>query len=120
MSGKSGQSSTSVTRGTTQISVNNASAANATANNARIIGITVLATMLRYATYIQPPSIRAREEHIVPTIVNLLRDNVKMDIRLKRRLSAALGEMIFYISAQEEETTSTNSGDSLPSTLIGL
>jgi hypothetical protein len=63
----------------------------------------VLAIMLRYATYIQPPSIRSREEHIVPIIVNLLKENSRMDVRLKRRLMAALGETIFYISAQEED-----------------
>ena len=42
----------------TQITANSASVANTTtANNARIVATAVLAIMLRYATFIQPPSI---------------------------------------------------------------
>ena len=44
------------------------------------------------------------QEHIIPNLVVLLRENIRMDSRLKRRLIAALGETIFYISAQEEDS----------------
>lgn len=103
--GNNSNKNNAAVRGATQITSNNASVANTGANNARIVATTVLAIMLRYATYIQPPNIRSRDEHIVPNLVALLRENIRMDTRLKRRLIAALGETIFYISAQEEEGT---------------
>jgi hypothetical protein len=76
---------------------------NANIHQARLIAATVLAFMLRYATVLEPPSIRARDDHIVATIVGLLKSNVKMDVRFKRRAMAALGETVFYITAQEDE-----------------
>ena len=78
---------------------------NSNAQQGRVAAATVLAMMLRYATVLQPPTIRAREEHIVASIVSLLNENVKMDVRFKRRAVAALGETVFYISAQDESTT---------------
>lgn len=77
---------------------------NANSLQARIWAATVLALMLRYVSELHPPTIRAREDHIVPTIVAILRDTAKLDVRLKRRAVAALGETVFYISAQTEET----------------
>jgi hypothetical protein len=77
---------------------------NANALQARVWAATVLALMLRYVSDLRAPSIRQREEHIVPTIVAILRDTAKLDVRLKRRVVAALGETVFYISAQTEET----------------
>lgn len=67
---------------------------------------TLLALLLRYATFIQPPPAKAREDHILATLVNLLKDvkgGAGLDGKLKKRVVAALGEMIFYITAQEGE-----------------
>jgi hypothetical protein len=76
---------------------------NANSVQARIWAATVLGLMLRFVSNLQPPTIRAREEHIVPSIVAILRDPAKIDVRLKRRVVAALGETVFYISTQAEE-----------------
>ncbi len=92
---------------------------NSNAYASRVLSITTLAMMLRYATILNPPTIRMRDEHIVVTIVNLLntasvttntreRGNTpnstvdKIDVKFRRRLVAALGEVVFYISAQED------------------
>eukprot|EP01033_Poteriospumella_lacustris_P010822 gene10822-7701_t len=75
-----------------------------------------LAMMLRYATFIQAPTIRTRDDHIVGTLIQVLKDtqgsvsstrSMSMDARMRRKAAAALGEMIFYISAQDEETPAT-------------
>lgn len=87
---------------------------NANAHQARILAATVLAMMLRFATILQPPTIRARDDHIVASIVALLRESAKMDVRLKRRAVAALGETVFYISAQDEELESAADRWTLP------
>jgi hypothetical protein len=76
---------------------------NANSVQARIWAATVLGLMLRFVSNLQPPTIRAREDHIVPSIVAILRDPAKIDVRLKRRVVAALGETVFYISTQAEE-----------------
>ena len=83
-------------------------AMNANAHQGRILASTVLALMLRYATILQPPTIRAREEHIVASIVSLLKENAKIDVKFKRRAVAALGETVFYITAQEEEPVASS------------
>lgn len=76
----------------------------------RYISATVLAVMLRYATFIQPPAIRAREEHIISSLVTLLKEGSRgNDHRLRKRLTAAFGEMVFYITAQEEDLSSATS-----------
>lgn len=76
--------------------------------SSRYLCVTVLALTLRYATNIQPPAIRARDDHIVGSLVALLKDtsaNIKsVDLKLRRRAVAALGEIVFYISAQEEDS----------------
>ena len=96
-----------------------AAAMNANSYTSRVLSITVLAMMLRYVTVLNPPTIRLRDDHIVVTIVNLLANNTsstntassrlnstaaldKIDSRFRRRLVAALGETVFYISAQED------------------
>ena len=76
---------------------------NNNAQQGRYLSATTLALLLRYVSNLQPPTIRAREDHIVPSIITLLRDSNKIDIKLKRRCVAALGEMIFYISAQLDD-----------------
>lgn len=79
---------------------------------AKLLCATSLALMLRYATFIQPPTIRARDDHIVVTIVNAMKENSKnSDGKVRRRLVAALGEIVFYISAQEEDANSTTGGN---------
>ena len=94
---------------------------NANAYTSRVLCITTLAMMLRYATILNPPTIRLRDEHIVVTIVSLLNASSatnnstrgdrsstansavdKIDVKFRRRLVAALGEVVFYISAQED------------------
>lgn len=92
---------------------------------ARTLAATALGLMLRYATYIQPPAIRNREEHVVPALVTLLGgggQQGKMDLRLKRRAVAALGEITFYIAAQEEEEVAGDAAEKwvLPQAAIEL
>jgi hypothetical protein len=79
-------------------------------HNSRYLCATILALMLRYATFIQPPSIRTRDDHIVATLLALLKDNSSTsssirgnENKLRKRITAALGEIVFYITAQEEE-----------------
>jgi len=104
----------------TPSSTNTATAMNTSAYSGRVLSVTVLAMMLRYVTVLNPPTIRLRDEHIVVTIVNLLTNSTsttntttssrlnstgavdKIDVRFRRRLVAALGETVFYISAQED------------------
>ena len=61
----------------------------------------------------QPPTAKNRDDHILPTLISILRDNTKVEVKLRRRCVAALGELVFYITAQEEEThTTTGTADS--------
>jgi hypothetical protein len=83
--------------------VNLAATMNVHSLQGRVWAATVLAVMLRFVSDLKPPTIRTREDHIVPSIVAILRDPGKLDVRLKRRAVAALGETVFYISAQTEE-----------------
>lgn len=76
----------------------------------RVLAATVLAMMLRYATYLQPPSIRERDNHIVMAIVSMMREQPKLEVRFKRRAIAALGETIFYITAQDEDAAAGGDG----------
>ena len=69
----------------------------------RVTAATVLATMLRYATFIQPPSAKNKDEHILPVLVAILKDPQRLDAKLKKRAVAGLGETIFYVSSQEGE-----------------
>ena len=83
----------------------------------RSVAVTILATVLRFATYIQCPNEKQRDEHILPTLVALIREdsvsstsrnstgasNSRTDAKIKRRCMAALGEVLFYISSQENE-----------------
>ena len=67
----------------------------------------------RYTTFVQPPTAKNRDDHILPTLISILRDNTKVEVKLRRRCVAALGELVFYITAQEEEThTTTGTADS--------
>jgi hypothetical protein len=82
--------------------------ANATSmfNISRYWCATLLALLLRYATYIQPPPMKARDDHIIGSIAGLLSSSSKgnsLDNKLKKRLVAAFGEMVFYITAQEDD-----------------
>jgi hypothetical protein len=61
----------------------------------------------RYTTFVQPPTAKNRDDHILPTLISILRDNTKVEVKLRRRCVAALGELVFYITAQEEETHTT-------------
>lgn len=98
-------------------SQNASNAATSLAQQSRYLCAHNLAMMLRFATYIQAPAIRSREDHIVGTLIQVLKDTqgstsstraMSMDARMRRKAAAALGEMIFYISAQDEEAPSTN------------
>jgi hypothetical protein len=62
----------------------------------------------RYTTFVQPPTNKNRDDHILPTLISILRDNTKVEVKLRRRCVAALGELVFYITAQEEETHTTS------------
>ena len=65
----------------------------------RLLATTVLAMMIRFATFILPPS-DEKAEHIIPVLVSLLREQPRLDVKIRRRALAALGEVVFYISAQ--------------------
>ena len=80
----------------------------------RLLATTVLAMMIRFATFILPPSSSNKEDHIIPTLVSLLRETPKLDIKIRRRAIAALGEVIFYVSAQGGEGAGAFSSSSSP------
>ena len=52
----------------------------------------------------QPPTAKNKDDHILPTLISILRDTAKVEIKLRRRCVAALGELVFYITAQEEDS----------------
>ncbi len=81
----------------------------------RMIAATALALFLRYTTYIEPPPARARDDHLLPCLVRVLsaadeRLALRSDPKLRHRLLAALGESVFYISAQLEEAPGEDGG----------
>jgi len=97
------------------------SAPNLIANSVKTLLASSLAVMLRYATFIQPPNVKTRDDHILPVLVSMLRDNNKIEIKAKRRIVAALGEMIFYITSQDDEDTSADTAQwVLPSAAIAV
>ena len=96
-------------------------APNLIANSVKTLLASSLAVMLRYATFIQPPNAKTRDDHILPVLVSLLRDNNKIEIKAKRRIVAALGEMIFYITSQDDEDTNAETAQwVLPSAAIAV
>jgi hypothetical protein len=81
-------------------------------NNCRILAATTLAMFIRYATFIAAPAPKAREEHVLQALSTLLlasqsQGKKQLDTRLKRRAIAALGELVFYIASQEENSDHT-------------
>ena len=91
------------------------------ANSVKTLLASALAVMLRYATFIQPPNVKTRDDHILPVLVSMLRDNNKIEIKCKRRIVAALGEMIFYITSQDDEETNSDAAQwVLPSAAIAV
>mmetsp|Transcript_12206 Transcript_12206/g.18439 ORF Transcript_12206/g.18439 Transcript_12206/m.18439 type:complete len:1492 (+) Transcript_12206:184-4659(+) len=85
----------------------------------RALAATALALFLRYATYIEPPSTSTRDSHILSVLVQVLKDTtgMRMDVQLRHRALAALGELVFYISAQDDHV---GSGWELPSGVVGV
>ena len=96
----------------------------------------MLACCLRYATFIQPPQAKHKDTHILPTLVGILKEGAgttgsagsshthgsRLDIKLKRRAVAALGETLFYVSSQDLETDGAPRDElwSLPSGTIAV
>ncbi len=98
-------------------------------HQSRYICATILALMLRYATFIQPPSLRNRDDHIVQVLVSILKENLALnlssgasnkgtaaativhELKFRKRLVAALGEIVFYISSQDENVTDAQGRD---------
>lgn len=72
-----------------------------TLNVCRVLASTILAFVFRFALHIPPPSLPYKEDSIIPTLVQLLTDDGN-DTTLRRRVLGALGELIFYISAQND------------------
>mmetsp|Transcript_26281 Transcript_26281/g.44331 ORF Transcript_26281/g.44331 Transcript_26281/m.44331 type:complete len:1505 (+) Transcript_26281:148-4662(+) len=77
-------------------------------HSAKAIAATALALFLRYATYVEPPRTPKDKEPpvtLLAVLVTLLRDPslVRQDPLLRHRALAALGEIVFYISAQEDD-----------------
>lgn len=81
-----------------------ASPASSSIASIKIMILTVLGSMIRYATFVQPPAESKREEHIIPLCLTILKDGIKPDVKLRRRAIAALGELLFYVTAQEEDS----------------
>lgn len=99
----------------------------------RVLSATCLALMLRYATLIQPPPSTSRtnkpagkqkmssttsittdaSETLLGTLTQILKEAPlngtskpsALDIKLRRRVAAALGELLFYISSQEDNAS---------------
>ena len=72
----------------------------------RHLAATILAYVIRFATYI--PILHNRDDHIVSSIVPILllsEGRSVSDVKLRRRLMAALGELSFYISSQDITTS---------------
>ena len=79
-----------------------------TALSPKALAATALALFLRYATYVEPPKALKDKEPpvtLLAVLVTLLRDPTlaRQDALLRHRALAALGEIVFYISAQEED-----------------
>jgi serine/threonine-protein kinase ULK4 len=88
----------------------------------RAVAVTLLATVLRYATYVQCPSAKHKDDHILPTLVGIMKEDgtsstagsrsaaaagtssgsSRTDAKIRRRCMAALGEVLFYIGSQDE------------------
>ena len=82
----------------------------------RLIAATTLALLLRYTTYIEPPLAKSRDDHILSVLIRVLsspeeRANLRSEPKLRHRLLAALGESVFYISAQLEEAAEGVEGE---------
>ena len=80
--------------------------------------------MIRYATFILPP-VADKDDHIIPCLAAVLREAPRLDIKIRRRALAALGEVVFYVSAQGDEASAKERGrevDSwrLPSSAIAV
>jgi hypothetical protein len=78
---------------------------NQSTSTARSLAATLLALFIRYANFIDPPSSSSSsEDHIISVLTQLLRDStlIRSDPILRHKCIAALGELIFYISAQDD------------------
>jgi len=99
----------------------------------RCCAATVLATMLRYATFVSPPSSKAKDDHLLPVLTSILRSEyapagaspsamkdvgTRLDPKLKRRVIAALGETLFYISSQDSEPEGEDARWTIPTATI--
>jgi len=68
-----------------------------------------------------PPPPSSREEHILPTLVSVLKETSRADPWLRRRALAALGETIFYLSRSVTlSATLSNAFCTTFSTTLGL
>jgi hypothetical protein len=77
----------------------------------RLLACTTLALMLRYATFILPPSASSgTNEQIISVLILLLKESPRLDLKLKRKVFAAYGELVFYVTAQD----STGTADETP------
>lgn len=83
--------------------------------SAKALAATALALFLRYATYVEPPRAISKDKEppasLLAVLVGLLRDPAlaRHDTLLRHRALAALGEIVFYISAQEEDGDDSSS-----------
>ena len=112
-----------------------------------MMAATALALFLRYTTFIEPPPLpssstssgkgttaatatgaAARDnDHILPCLIRVLsspeeRSALRNEPKLRHRLLAALGESVFYISAQLEEggaSTDTDTGTGTADSVTG-
>jgi hypothetical protein len=115
------QTTTSNSSASSKIPPNSSSNTVAALTNSRVLAATTLSLMLRYATYIQPPnSIKTKDDHILPSLITLLKETTKLDSKLKRRLVSAFGETVFYITAQDDDNTDINNKWTLPSGVISI
>lgn len=101
---------------------NGATSLNAAITLSRTLASASLAYMLRYCGFVQPPTVRNRDDHIIASLIGILKESSKMDSKLKRRVVAALGEAVFYVCSQpdpQDEDGNGNGGQwSLPAGVI--
>jgi hypothetical protein len=58
--------------------------------------------MLRYATFILPPTASSSSnDQIISVLILLIKESQRLDSKLKRKLFAAYGELVFYVTAQD-------------------
>lgn len=115
--------------GTSMSSASSASSGSSGVLTVRITAAAALSMAIRYATSIRPPTMKNKDDHIITSLLFVLKDslpstkneassssyghaastasvsskNSALATALKRRCVAALGELYFYVSGQDDD-----------------